>query len=311
MAEHIITRVCLSSRGVETVDLDGGEEARGWRVVSLKGWLDPPGSGVQLSERESGDGAHDVPASDIRYSSRTVSVGFRLVSPLADVSGRSAVLGMLDRLRKMVHRIVRVEVLDSTSDLYCDGYLAQMDVRTDQRSSQGQSVSGTVDVVCVRPELLSVAAQSVSLGASPIAAVDGEGVGLRYSPAPGKSGAKGLAYPLRYAEKGVPTMSTTGALTNHGTSRAYPVFVCNGPLPHGVRLVFGGERGELICTQPVSEVPLVLDCRSRTAEVGGLDVSRTLVSRGFPTVGPGESLVCTLSADGTGWVDARLHDTWM
>lgn len=311
MAERIITLIKFSSKGVPAVTFDGGEEARDWKVVSLKGWLNPPGSGVQLSERQSGDGAHDVSADNIRYSSRTVTVGFQMISPLQDVPGRSAVLDMLSRLRAMVHRIVRLEVRDSTYDLFCDGYLAQMDVKTDARSSQGQSVSGTVDVVCVRPELLSVDAQQVSMGAVPVAATDGSGVGLRYSAAPSKSGTKGLVYPLRYAEKGVPTMSNVGVLTNHGSSRAYPVFYCVGPLPHGVRIVFGDNRGELACSQPVGDVPLVLDSRSRTAEVGGLDVSRTLSSRGFPTVGAGETLSCMLSADGTGYVNAVLRDTWM
>lgn len=308
--DHIVTLISLSSPGVKTVTFDGGENSGLWRAVSLQGWLNTSDAGVQLAERQSGDGAHDVPVSSIRYSARTVSVGFRLFSRAPDVPGRAQVLSMLDEVRAFVHRRVTVRVRDSTFDTYCTGYVAQMSVKTDERSSAGQSVSGTVDVVCPRPEILSSVERTYQLGAKPITATSGVGVGLRYSKAGVKTGSEGLAYPLRYAEGQMPSLGTTTVLENHGSSRAYPVFTCVGPLPHGVRLTFGGGL-VLECSQPVGGVPLVLDSRSRTAQVGGLDVSRTLKHRGFPVVEPGSSLGVFLSADGDGWVTCSIRDTYM
>lgn len=300
--------VKLSAPGVRTVRLDGGGEERHRILVSLSGWLGSPDAKVHLSERESGDGAHDIPVSSLQYSTRTVQIAYRLK---ADSSDRNAALDLLGELKSLLHRSVRVEVDDAKLNLYCTGYVSQLLVSTTRQTMIDQTVSGTLDIVCPRPELLSVDAHSWQLGAQPITATQGTGVGLRYSAHGVKSVVSGLSYPLRYAEEMLPTMNTTAVLTNNGTSRAYPVFTCNGPLPHGVRLSFSGRQMSLACSQPVYGVPLVLDCRSRSAEMGGLDVSRTLTSRGFPVVEPGGSLTVSLSADGTGWVDCRLHDTYM
>lgn len=300
--------VSLLSPGVPTLRLDGSGVELHRILTSLSGWIGSPDAKVQLSEREGGDGAHDIPVDDIRYSSRAVSVGFRFK---AGSDSRDFVLSLLDELKVMLHRAVTVRVDDGLRRTYCTGYVSQLTVDQKQQLVDDQTLSGTVDIVCPRPEILSVDARSWQLGAKPLAATQGEGVGLRYSPAPSKSGTMGLSYPLRYAEGAIPNAGNTATLINHGTSRAYPIFVCNGPLPHGVRLTFGGLQEPLVCEQPVYGVPLVLDCRSRSAEVGGLDVSRTLTSRGFPTVPPGGSLPVTLSADGTGWVDAMVRDTYM
>lgn len=300
--------VKLSSPGSRTVRLDGGGSEEHRILTSLSGWLGSPDAKVQLSERETGDGAHDVPVSSLRYSSRTVQIGYRLKAGSPD---RDTVLDLLGELRSLLHKSVTVEVDDAGLDLYCTGYFSQLLVSTTQQTMLDQTISGTVDIVCPRPELLSVDAHRWQLGAQPVTATEGTGVGLRYSPAGVKTGNTGLAYPLRYAEELLPTMSTTAVLTNNGTSRAYPVFTCNGPLPHGVRLSFSGRQMSLACSQPVEGVPLVLDCRSRSAEVGGLDVSRTLTKRGFPVIEPGGSLRVVLSADGDGWVDCLLRDTYM
>ena len=63
--------------------------------------------------------------------------------------------------------------------------------------------------------------------------------------------------------------------------------------------------------QAVGNVPLVLDSRSRTASIGGLDVSRNLRQRGFPTVQPGGSLAVNLQSIGNGYVSVECHDTYM
>lgn len=55
----------------------------------------------------------------------------------------------------------------------------------------------------------------------------------------------------------------------------------------------------------------MLDCRLGTATMGGRDVSRYLMSRGFPTVQSGGSLSVSLQSAGTGYVDCLVRDTWM
>lgn len=64
-------------------------------------------------------------------------------------------------------------------------------------------------------------------------------------------------------------------------------------------------------TGSVGGTPLVLDCRLGTATMGGRDVSRYLMSRGFPTVQSGGSLSVSLQSAGTGYVDCLVRDTWM
>ena len=95
-------------------------------------------------------------------------------------------------------------------------------------------------------------------------------------------GLRGLAYPLNYGLK-----------------------------LDGVRLDFPGTQQSIVCDQTVRDVPLVLDCRSRTAQLGGQDVSRQLEQRGFPTIPAGGSLRVTLSNLGTGFVDCSVRDTYM
>ncbi len=111
-----------------------------------------------------------------------------------------------------------------------------------------------------------------------------------HGPMPDGVDLKGLRYPLTYAAANGVVRQNQVTLVNNGTSRAYPVFTCHGPMPDGVDLVVEGTGLWLKCTQPVYGEPLVLDCRSRTASVGGLDVSRTLQQRGFPVVGEGTGL---------------------
>ena len=110
---------------------------------------------------------------------------------------------------------------------------------------------------------------------------------------------------------GTVASQAAGLLRNDGSSRAYPVFTCNGPFPNGVALDFPSLNASIECAQPVYGVPLVLDCRARSATVGGLDVSRRLKSRGFPSVVPGGTLSVVLRTGGSGWVDCSVHDTYM
>ena len=317
--------VTLNAADAEPVSFDGSQTATRYILRALSGWLGSPDAKVNLVERANGDGAHDVPASTISYAARTVSVEYRLLP--RDAHGRDELLAMQDSVRAFLHKHVRVRVRDETMDTYCDGYVAQLTMGENVQNVNRQTQTGTIDIVCARPEILSTRVQSGQMLPSQ---VNVGGGGLSYTPSglltywtgePNNSpsvlvsntlaGTSGLRYPLTYMTVERIEQPNQVTLTNRGTSDAYPVFVCNGPMPDGVDLVVEGTGLWLRCSQPVYGAPLVLDSRSRTATVGGLDVSRTLVSRGFPVVPAGGSITVTLRTTGTGWVDASMHDTWM
>lgn len=318
----------LSAPGVETVHFEGGSGSPPVMFLlkaGVEGWFETPDLVTGTTARGAGDGLHDIPVQDIRYGSRTVILHFAVWG-----RDRYETLGLWDRVRRMVaHRLVTVRVVDSDHDLTCTG-MASLD--KPDGTWDREWVEGTINVVCARPELLSHTAHSFPLLASH--AVDGAtGVGLSYnqlgyvtywqgtpdaSPSVMEIGTNrgrfGLAYPLSYSgsnDTANVASQSAGLLRNEGTSRAYPVFTCNGPFPNGVALDFPSLNASIECTQPVYGVPLVLDCRARSATVGGLDVSRRLAARGFPVVEPGGTLSVVLRTGGTGWVDCAIHDTYM
>ena len=121
--------------------------------------------------------------------------------------------------------------------------------------------------------------------------------------------ATGLQYPVQY---GVEVSDSRNAcvLHNDGTSRAYPIFQATGPFPDGVAVAFQ-DGSSLSYSQPVGVTPLILDSRSHSATIGGVDVSRGLIARGFPVIEPGGSLGVTLQSSGSGWVTCVTHDAYM
>lgn len=299
--------VRLLASGAPTVTFKSGVAQNGWVVTGLTGWIGSPDSKVQLSEREAGDGAHDIPVSDITYAARTVGVSYAMLSELPT---RDLLISQQNALRRMLHRHVTVEVSDGGLDTFAQGYVSQIDDDKPDGLMYSHELSGTVSIVCARPEILSTSAQKLQVGASPLAATSGKGVGLRFSPKGTKSGTTGLRFAIAFADGALPTMPTTGVLRNNGTSPAYPVFTCVGPL-QGVRLTFGPGTRSLWSTQVVGTVPMVLDCRSRTAEIAGLSVDHTLKSRNFPVIPPGGELPVELISGGSGYVTAEVRDTYM
>ncbi|GAA2184932.1 hypothetical protein GCM10009785_34760 [Brooklawnia cerclae] len=254
----------------------------------LEGWWSAPELRVNTTERQTGDGAHDVDESNIHYAARTVTLSW-----VARGVNRAAVLASSARLSQLTHKTVTLRVMDADRDTYVTGYVRpQTDAAWDSTEQ-----TGTLTVVCPRPERLSTLAHRVTL----LPASGGSG-GLSYGP-----DTAGLVYPLSYG-LAAPTQNA-GALVNNGTSAAYPVLTVTGPFPDGVLLQVGS--GALAYSQPVGEVPLVLDARSRTASVAGLDVSRYLTARGFPVVPAGGSVGISLQSAGSGWVTCETHDTYM
>lgn len=312
----------LSTNGVPPVrfECEPGEGARLYFLEEgITGWYSTPDLKVSTVERGSGDGAHDIPESCIDYATRTVQ------AHIAAMGGnRAETLRLWDSVRRFSHRNVRLRLVDDERDAYVEG-MFQLEGPAEW---DGEFMQGVLTVVCNRPEILAAQPQTGQL--LPVdTAGRGQG-GLSYNQKllsthwlgepnnsvsvlkyPDLSGTKGLRYPLTYAGPHTSLQSNQLVLENHGTSRAYPVFTCNGPMPNGVDLVVEGTGLWLKCSQPVYGEPLILDSRSRTASVGGLDVSRTLEQRGFPVVEPGGSITVTLRTAGTGFVNVLVRDTWM
>lgn len=311
----------LSAHGVSPVRFEcepGDAPCLFFLEEGVTGWYSTPDLRVSTVERGNGDGAHDVPESIINYATRTVQVH------VAAMGGdRGETLREWDKIRQFAHRMVRLRLVDDTRDAYVEG-MFQLEGPAEWEKDWMQ---GVFTVVCNRPEILASTPQTGQM--LPVLDV-ADGNGLSYNQRgletfwtgePNNSpsvlrtdvlrGTKGLAYPLKYLTRRKIARPNQVTFVNHGTSPAYPVFTCNGPMPNGVDLVVEGTGQWLRCSQPVFGEPLVLDCRSRTASVGGLDVSRTLVSRGFPIVPPHGSVTVTLRTSGDGWVDALMRDTWM
>lgn len=287
--------VVLSGNNTSVVLHGGAYSGPGLALTGLQGWYETPSSKVTVTARGQGDGGHDIPASDILYESRTVTVGYRVVAG----DDRARALSELEKLDRLVHGLVTCRVIDNGRDERCErGY----STRTLDQKIQNplcQNLTGDITIVFQRPERLSTSTLRFQL--HPASAGDN---GLRYG-----DGKLGLQYPLTYGVAATDSRNV-GTIRNDGTSRAYPVFTVSGSFSY-VSIMFPGTTLSLDYSQPVGATPLVLDCRSRTATMGGLDVSRNLRSRGFPTVPAGGSLSVNLQSAGSGWVTVTSHNTYM
>lgn len=286
----------LSASGLEPVRFEGSGDLDCLCIAKggIEGWWSTPAAKVNVTARGQGDGGHDVSEDDISYASRTVTLHWN-----ANASSRDALTDLTNSVRRLVHRQVRMRVVDEDSDTYCSGGYLTLTQQPDYR--RGSVADSTLTIVFERPERLSTAAQRCQL----LPSIESDRVGLSYG-----SAARGLAYPLSYGTAAVDARNVC-TLVNNGSSRAYPVFTVQGPWPDGVQLTFPGLDMSLDYSQAVGSVPLVLDSRSRTASIGGLDVSRNLRQRGFPTVPPGGSTAVNLQSVGDGYVTVECRDTYM
>lgn len=280
--------------GSDTIRFSGtGAGDSGYYITQegIEGWYSMPDMQVSSTARGQGDGNHDIQDDDIHYEARVITMHAMIVGNRADT------LGKLARLRQCSHRHVRIRVVDELMDAYCEGRATIS--ATAKRG--GQIIPDvTVTIECDRPEILATEAQKIQIWPQS----DSGNGGLRYG-----SKATGLQYPLQYGVK-VSDSRNACVLRNDGSSRAYPVFQATGPFPDGVVIAF--QNGSSIAySQPVGVTPLILDSRSHSASIGGVDVSRGLAARGFPVIKPGGSLGVTLQSVGTGWVTCVTHDTYM
>jgi hypothetical protein len=117
----------------------------------------------------------------------------------------------------------------------------------------------------------------------------------------------GLSFPLGFGVVG--SGGDTGLLVNGGSYRSSPVLTVSGSFSDGVLLEH--DSGALSYDGPVGSVPLVLDCRTGTAHMGGVDVTRRMSRFDWPSVPAGGSLSLRLLSPGSGWVDVESRDAWM
>lgn len=254
----------------------------------IEGWDSAPDAKVSMTEMQTGDGAHSIAEQDVLYSARTVTIGFN-----AHGSSRTETVRLLRSLSAACHHIVTLRIVDADDDTWATGYV-QPGVDAEWWR---EWATGTITVVCADPRRYSTETHSLQM----LPSAHGTSGGLRY----GDSG-EGLCYPLRYGDfEG--TLQNVATLTNAGTSTAYPTITVNGSIDAGLSVSHDG--GTVSYSQPVGGVPLVLDSLTRTASVGGLDTSRHLTSRGFPTIPPGGSVSLRFMATGSGWATVTWNDT--
>lgn len=261
----------------------------------LVGWYGTPDAKVSLTERQTSDGAHEVPDDQVLYAARTVTVGV-----VAFGDGRAQILAQQALLSSLAGRMVRVRVVDATSDTYVFGYVT---CKWDgERNYLLPYQQGTLAIVCPDPRRLATAGATATI----VPNAPGKGTGLSYGPSP-----LGLSYPLSYGAVG--GGGNVATLANGGSATAWPTVSVIGPFASGFRLDLSGPWGasSVEYSAPVQAVPVVLDFRERTATCAGLDRSRHLTARGFRGVAPGSSMTVSLQAEGSGWASCEVRDTYI
>ena len=119
-----------------------------------------------------------------------------------------------------------------------------------------------------------------------------------------------LPWPLSFGAGAIRTGNSC-TLTNSGTIPADITINASGYMPGGIAVTDTSTGRQLAYGQTVTWSGLTLDSRTRTASVAGVDVSRSLTSRDFPTVPAGGSVTLSLQASGTGTLTATCHDTYI
>ena len=286
----------LSASGLEQVRFEGSGDLDCLCIAKggIEGWYSTPTAKVNVTARGQGDGGHDVAEDDISYASRTVTLHWN-----ANASDRRSLIGLTNKVRRLAHRQVTMRVVDANEDTYCAGGYLTLTQQPDYR--EGSIADSTITLVFERPERLSSTAHDGECRSASTQAG-----GLSYG------GGNGLAYPLQYGTTS--DGATTVRLPNRGTSRAYPIFTLNGDWPEGctLRLSCDGRNSTLAYGRAVhTGTPVLLDTRSRTASMGGVDVTSGLSKRGWMTIPAGKALTVTLSTAGSGWVTCSSHDTYI
>jgi len=260
----------------------------------IEGWYGTPDLKVDVTERGQGNGAHDVDEASILYSARTVTTNLSAIG-----NSREDVQNAFRPIQAAAGHNVKFRVVDSRTDTYVLGHISSE--VSPEWIEWGNVV--TLTVVCPRPERLSTVTRVASMGSD-----TGDGGGLVFD----------TVDDVRYLHltdlsfgPGAIRLSNACTISNTGTSTAYPVITASGDMPGGLVITNGATGGQLGYGQPVRWQPVTFDSRSRTASVAGVDVSRALTSRVFPTIPAGGSISLSRRTDGKGVVRVESHDTYI
>ncbi|QNV40671.1 hypothetical protein IDM48_04515 [Rothia amarae] len=132
---------------------------------------------------------------------------------------------------------------------------------------------------------------------------------------------QGLVYPLfttKRNQDGVPVLDwgksapIASALPNEGNADAFPVITVRGDFPAGFSLTWNGRSITYPSTVAAS-TPVVVDSKTGSVLVGGMDQTYKLTSRDWFTVPAGSSFQprITALAPSNGWADVSLSSTYM
>lgn len=283
--------------------------------AGVSGLYGTPTSKTTVTERQTGNGAHNVTDAEVLYSARTVTIPFAIVATTG-----GALDSMRDRFGLLAGHVDRLTVHDRGDESFLTGFLTI--VWSGQKHNNFDT--GTITLTCADPIRYSVAADSLTLlPTSTIGYSGGSGLGLYY----GKGGI-GLYYPIRYGapdqekpSKGgtgstpvtPATQQNVGVLYNHGDTTSWPTITMQGQW-QGARFDWSASDhtyGTLAWKGQVSSVPAIFDCKSHTVSVNGVDDSSKLTFRSFPHVPPSGSCRIVLVSGGRGAVTVSCHDTWI
>jgi hypothetical protein len=228
----------------------------------------------------------------VLYASRTVTI-----ECVAHGRNRTEVEHQVESLLSMAHGLVRLRVVDARSDTWVEGYVT-VSSDVDKVTMGHQDLS--VTVTCPRPERLSTTPSIGTLVPS-----TGSGGGLVFA---GTNHV--LQWPLSFGAGAIRTGNVC-TISNRGTIPADVIITASGNMPQGLAITDVSTGKQLAYGQAVTWQPVTFDSRTRTATVAGVDVSRGLTSRDFPTVPAGGSITLSLAASGNGTVTATCHDTYI
>lgn len=280
-----------------TLDVLGKPGASGEPCLALmhqyiEGWYSTPDLKVESHSRQTGSGNFQTTDDRVLYESRTVTAHV-----LAYGRNRDEVVAWAGRLHRAVGGIVTATVTDGGVSTWVRGY-CQINFDAEHYED---AMPGTLTVVCDDPRRYGeMHCRSLSAGGTHSGALQWSGDAPR-----------GLVWPTSFGDSGGTAPSLTVA-ENAGTATAYPVVEAVG-FPSGFELVSDGPSGQSVLRYgaSVGSAPLVLDCLSRTASVGGVDVTRDLTARGFPSIPPSGPVRLSVVAPGTGTVSVSWHDTYI
>lgn len=263
------------------------------RREAISGLWSAPTCKTSLNERQTGNGAHDVEDGRILYSSRTVTIPFVLRG-----DSHERLQSLRNSIGMLMGKNITMFVQDGNQQFDLYGFITPeysdiYDTYTD---------TGSITVVCPRPEKLGHSVKSGTV--FPTSAGIG---GLFYG-----ENRKGLVYPLTYGEEAT-DMRNIIVISNEGNMPSYPVMTINGEfeLIQIDWVSSNGSTNTVLYNGYVGKVPLVLDCRSQTANIGGTDMSRNLGYRGFPSIPPMGSVTFSFAAAGSGWMEVSARDTYI